>query len=91
MTESAIHAGQPIVGVILAAGASTRMLPLSDAYPKPILPVCNKPLIQYQIELMRSLGIEEIVVLIGHRGFEITKTLGGGRQPEVRLRSVEQR
>jgi len=84
MIESAI-------GVILAAGASTRMLPLSDAYPKPILPVCNKPLIQHQIELMRSLGIEEIVVLIGHRGFEITKALGDGRQLGVRLRYVEQR
>lgn len=82
---------RPYVGVILAAGAGSRMAPFSDRYPKPILPVCNKPLIQYQIELMRSIGIDEIVVLIGHRGFEITKVLGDGRQLGVRLRYVEQK
>jgi len=81
----------PLIGVILAAGAGSRMSPFSDRYPKPILPVCNKPLIQYQIELMRSTGIEEIVILIGHRGFEISKVLGDGRHLGVRLCYVEQK
>lgn len=81
----------PIMGVILAAGVGVRMLPFSEAHPKAMLPICNKPLIQYQIELMRTLGIEEIVVLIGHRGFEVSKVLGTGRSLGVRLRYVEQR
>ena len=41
-------------GVILAAGRGSRMAPFSDNYPKPLLPVCNKPLIVYQIETMRE-------------------------------------
>lgn len=49
-------------GVILAAGRGSRMYPFSDSYPKPILPICNKPLIAYQIELMKSLGITEIII-----------------------------
>jgi dTDP-glucose pyrophosphorylase len=66
------------------------MHPFSDSYPKPILPICNKPLITYQIQLMCSLGIKDIIILIGHKGFEITKVLGDGRQLGVRLRYIEQ-
>ena len=47
-------------GVILAAGKGTRIYPFSEKYPKPILPIANKPLMQYQIELMASIGIEVI-------------------------------
>lgn len=90
MPESGSRAGSPRVGAILAAGTGSRMAPFSDRYPKPLIPICNEPLIQRQIALMRSLGIREIVILIGHRGFEIAKVLGDGRQLGVRLRYVEQ-
>ncbi len=78
------------LGVILAAGRGTRMGPFGKSYPKPILPICNKPLISYQIDIMRSMGIREIIVLIGHKGYEITKILGDGRQFGVKLRYEEQ-
>jgi dTDP-glucose pyrophosphorylase len=79
-----------LVGAILAAGRGTRMRPFSDWTPKPAFPICNRPLIAYQIDLMRSLGIDEVVVLVGHRGFEITRLLGEGAEFGVRLRYVEQ-
>lgn len=79
-----------IRGVILAAGRGERMGALGERYPKASLPVCNKPIIWHQIELMRSLGIEEVVVLIGHRGFEIAKLLGDGAQLGVKIQYVEQ-
>lgn len=74
----------------MAAGRGSRMQPFSERYPKPILPVCNKPLIQYQIEIMKSLGISEIIVLVGHKGFEISRVLGDGRHLGVNIRFVEQ-
>lgn len=77
-------------GVILAAGKGSRMAPLSDRFPKPMLPICNKPLIQHQLEVMRSLGIRDIVVLVGHKGFEISKALGDGSALDVAIRYVEQ-
>jgi dTDP-glucose pyrophosphorylase len=77
-------------GVILAAGSGTRMMALSDKYPKPLLPIFNKPLIQYQIELMRSLGIRDITILIGHRGYQITREFGDGSALGVNLNYVEQ-
>lgn len=78
------------VGVILAAGCGTRMMSLSEKYPKPLLPICNKPLIQYQIELMRSLGITEITILIGYSGYKIVREFGDGSSLGVSLHYVEQ-
>lgn len=78
-------------GAILAAGHGTRMQPFSERYPKPLLPVCNKPLIVHHVEFMRSIGIRKIVVLIGHKGYEIAKVLGDGTKWDAEIRYVEQR
>ena len=90
MSTTTADLNSKYVGVILAAGCSRRMMSLSDKYPKPLLPVCNKPLIQYQIELMRSLGILDITILIGHRGYQITREFGDGAALGVNLSYVEQ-
>jgi NDP-sugar pyrophosphorylase family protein len=79
-----------IVGVILAGGKGTRMDPFSARYPKPILPICNKPILQYQIECMKDLGIEEIIIVIGHLGFEIVKELGDEERFGMNIRYVDQ-
>jgi dTDP-glucose pyrophosphorylase len=67
------------------------MQPFSERFPKPLLPVCNKPMIVHHVEFMRSIGITRIVVLIGHKGYEIAKVLGDGRQFGCEIRYVEQR
>jgi len=81
---------RPYIGAILAAGRGSRMAPFSASYPKPILPIGNKPLIQHQIEIMKSIGIQEIVVLVGYKGFEISKVLGDGSKFGVSIRYTEQ-
>lgn len=81
---------EPLMGAILAAGRGTRMAPFGDDWPKPLLPVGNKPLIEYQIEAMRDLGIRDIAVLIGHKGYLIARTLGDGARFGVRLHYAEQ-
>lgn len=78
-------------GVILAAGKGTRMEPFSERYPKPILPICNKPLLHYQIEMMRDIGVKEIIIVIGHLGYEIAQAFGDGIYLGVKLKYVEQR
>lgn len=80
-----------MIGVILAAGKGTRMEPFSTRYPKPILPICNKPLLHYQIEMMKEMDIEEIVIVIGHLGHEIAQALGDGSYLGVKIRYVEQK
>ena len=78
------------MGVLLAAGKGSRMGALSEYFPKPILPIANKPLLVHQVELLARLGITEIVVLIGYKGYEITKVLGDGSRYGVQLHYVEQ-
>jgi dTDP-glucose pyrophosphorylase len=72
-------------GLILAAGRGTRLHPLSGALPKPLHPVCNKPIMQYQIEAMRDAGINEIAVVIGPSGAPIRAFFGSGARLGVRL------
>lgn len=50
--------------VILAAGFGTRFLPITKAVPKELLPVGNKPVLQYLAEEMADAGIEEIIFVI---------------------------
>jgi dTDP-glucose pyrophosphorylase len=85
-----MHEKKNYIGVILAAGRGRRMAPFSESYPKPLLPICNKPIIVHHIEIMRSLGMTELIILVGHKGFEISKVLGDGSGLGVSLRYVEQ-
>lgn len=77
-------------GVLLAAGKGSRMAAFSSDIPKPMLPVGNKPILVHQIEMLRAVGITDIVVLIGYKGFEIARVLGDGSKLGVRLTYVEQ-
>ncbi|MBM3977223.1 MAG: hypothetical protein FJ299_09560 [Planctomycetes bacterium] len=77
-------------GVILAAGKGTRIQPFSQQTPKPMLPILDRPLLVWQIEAMRELGIRDIVVVIGHLGHQIVSALGDGAKLGVRLSYVEQ-
>ncbi|MFQ5503694.1 MAG: sugar phosphate nucleotidyltransferase [Planctomycetota bacterium] len=79
-----------LLGVILAAGKGTRMLPFSESFPKPILPIGGQPLLVHQIVALRDLGVREVVVVIGHLGYEIVRCLGDGAGLGVTLRYVEQ-
>ncbi len=81
---------EDMVGVILAAGRGTRMAPFNKNYPKPTLPICNQPLMAYQIAIMKQSGIRKIYIVIGHLGYEISRTIGDGKDFDVEIHYVEQ-
>ena len=78
-----------IVGVILAAGKGTRMLPFTKRWPKPVLPILGKPLVRHQVEMMRGLGVQKVFVVVGHLGHEVVRALGDGVEG-VTVEYVEQ-
>ena len=78
-------------GVILAAGQGSRMGPFGDEVPKPIAPICNQPLLAYQLESMRGLEIDDVIIVIGHLGQHIVDALGDGSAFGLRIRYVEQK
>jgi dTDP-glucose pyrophosphorylase len=55
-------------GVVLAAGRATRLKSLGISYPKPLLPICNKPIMQYQLEAMRRSGILNVAIVLSPNG-----------------------
>lgn len=79
-----------VVGVILAAGRGARLLPFSERYPKPILPILGKPLLQHQIECLRDIGVRRVIIVIGHLGFEVVRALGDGHALGVDITYVDQ-
>ena len=64
--------------LILAAGKGTRMWPLTDNTPKPLLPLCGVPIIKMQIDELKKVGVKNIYVLIGYQMKEISDFLGDG-------------
>jgi len=53
-------------GMLLAAGYGTRLKPLTDHTPKPLVPVAGRPMIAYALDKLRAYGIEEIVINVSH-------------------------
>jgi NDP-sugar pyrophosphorylase family protein len=53
-------------GMILAAGFGTRFRPVTYALPKPLVPLCNRPLIAYGVGSMLAAGVTEIIVNLHH-------------------------
>lgn len=80
----------PVLGVILAAGKGTRLMPFSARYPKPLLPVLERPLIEHQLDALRAIGVRRVLVVIGHLGAELVRHLGDGSRLGVSIEYVEQ-
>ena len=76
--------------LILAAGKGTRMWPLTENLPKPLLPLCGKSIIEQQIIALEKVGVKRINVLIGHRMKEISDLLGNGNKYEVKINYIVQ-
>ncbi|MFB6309512.1 MAG: sugar phosphate nucleotidyltransferase [Haloarculaceae archaeon] len=63
-------------GVVLAAGEGTRMRPLTGDRPKGLVEVAGEPLLSYSFETLRSVGVEELLVVVGYRAEDIIDYYG---------------
>ena len=64
--------------MILAAGLGTRLRPLTEAIPKPLLSVGGRPLIVWNLLLLRAGGIRDVIINLHYLGAMIEETLGDG-------------
>lgn len=71
--------------VIIAGGSGTRLRPLTYNTPKPMVPLFDKPFLQYQIELLRDHGIQEIIINLHYLSDSIKAALGDGSSLGVKL------
>ena len=63
--------------IILAAGEGVRVRPLTRSRPKAMIPVANRPIIEYVIDALIKNGIRDIVVVVGYRKEQVTRFLNG--------------
>ncbi len=80
----------PISAVIMAGGFGTRMRPLTDTVPKPMLPVGGRPLLAVTIERLREAGIRNVNVTTHYLADEIKSYFGDGSGFGVSLGYVDE-
>jgi NDP-sugar pyrophosphorylase family protein/phosphoheptose isomerase len=64
--------------MILAAGEGTRLRPLTEHCPKPMLPVGGRPLLEYLLKLLRSHGVREVAINLHHHPEAVSGKFGDG-------------
>ena len=75
--------------VILAAGDGGRLRPLTAGTPKPLIPLAGRPLIAHVLDALAAAGVDDAVVVTGHRGDELRHALQGQRPNGVHIRFAE--
>ena len=71
---------KPIRAMIMAAGAGTRLHPLTASVPKPMVPIANRPVLEYALENLRRHGITEIVLNLHSHPDMIRRHFGDGKR-----------
>src|SRR5829696_1733673 len=76
--------------LILAGGEGTRLRPLTTTYPKPVVPLVDRPFIGFMLDWLRGHGVDEVIMGCGHMADGVRAVLGDGSAFGVRLSFVEE-
>jgi mannose-1-phosphate guanylyltransferase len=71
--------------MILAAGKGTRVRPITYTTPKPMIPILQKPVMEFLLELLRSHGFDQIMVNVSHLAYEIESYFRDGQRFGVEI------
>lgn len=71
--------------VILAGGKGTRLKPYTTVFPKPLMPIRDKPILEIVIEQLKSHGLDDIIMAVGHYAELIKAFFGDGSKHGVKI------
>ncbi|NNE99466.1 MAG: NDP-sugar synthase [Pyrinomonadaceae bacterium] len=74
--------------LILAGGRGTDLRPLTVYTPKPVVPLVNRPLLYYQIELLKRVGVTDVTLSINYQPDKINTIFGDGSDLGMNIRYV---
>jgi L-glutamine-phosphate cytidylyltransferase len=77
-----------VKAIILCAGQGTRLLPHTEFVPKTLVPVCGRPILDYQLEALRG-RVERIVLVAGYLQEKLDEHLASADRPDIELISNE--
>lgn len=69
----------------MAGGKGTRIASVKSDVPKPMIEICGKPILEYQINNLKRCGLTDITLVIGHLGHVIQEYFGGGSKFGVQI------
>jgi len=72
--------------VILAGGMGTRLRPITDTLPKPMIPMNGKPFLEHLIKMLKENSIEEVVLLLGYLPQKVQEHFGDGSKFGLKIR-----
>ena len=75
----------PMKAMILAAGKGTRVQPITHIVPKPMIPILQKPVMEFLLELLKEHGFKEIMVNVSHLAEEIENYFRDGQRFGVEI------
>ena len=75
----------PDHAMVLAAGLGTRMRPVTDAMPKPLVPVAGKPLLDHVLDKLADAGVGDAVVNVHYFAEQIEQHLAGRHVPRITI------
>ena len=78
----------PIDAVIMAGGRGQRLQPLTDAIPKPLLKVGDKPIMEHNLNRLAMYGIDDFWVSVKYLGEQIESYFGSGKQKNINIEYV---
>lgn len=81
---------ETVPAVVLAAGEGRRLDPLTNRRPKPMVPVANRPILDYVVSTLAGAGIDRIVLVVGYRQERIRNYFGDGDDWNVDIEYVVQ-
>lgn len=76
--------------LILAGGLGTRLRPITESVPKAMIHINGKPFLEYQINLLKSYGVEDIVICLGYLGEKIKDYFADGSEFGVNINYSEE-
>ncbi len=76
--------------ILLAAGLGTRLRPLTQDLPKPLLPIGNKRLIDFPLERLARAGVVDVVINLHYLGEEIRRYVGSGEKYQLHVQYSEE-
>ncbi len=76
--------------IILAAGEGERLRPFTLLKPKVMIPIANKPILQYVVEALTQSGIRRIVIVVGYHKEQVQDFFGSGEQFRAEIKYVVQ-
>lgn len=80
----------PVDAFIMAGGRGERLRPLTDLTPKPLLKVGNKPILEHNIDRLKSYGIDDIWISIKYLGEQIQEYFKDGQKKGIQINYINE-